>query len=221
MYRAMKTYLRLANEHPEALPDPFAHEEVRYPPELVRTFLAEYTHVGEVVFDPFAGFGTTLRVAEEMERRAIGIEYELERCVYSRSLLRHPETLLHGDARRLETYPLPRIDFTITSPPYMHREDREDPLAAYHESGRGYDAYLTDLQAIYRQIGLLMTETARAVVEVANLKKLGTVTTLAWDIAHTISEVLHFEGEVVVAWEPTYDYGYDHSYCLLFTRPPV
>ncbi len=29
----------------------------------------EYTHPGELVFDPFAGFGTTLRVAEEMERR--------------------------------------------------------------------------------------------------------------------------------------------------------
>jgi hypothetical protein len=217
----MKTYLRLANEHPEALPDSFAPEEVRYPPELVRTFLAEYTQVGEVVFDPFAGFGTTLRVAEDMERRATGIEYELDRCVYGRSRLRHPETLLHGDARRLETYALLPIDFTITSPPYMQREDPEDPLTAYHEAGRGYDAYLSDLQAIYRQIGLRMTETARAVVEVANLKRLGTVTPLAWDVAHTLSQVLHFEGEIVVAWEPTYGYGYDHSYCLVFTRASV
>jgi tRNA G10 N-methylase Trm11 len=217
----MKTYLQLPNEHPEVLPEPFAHDDVRYPPELVRTFLAEYTHVGDLVFDPFAGFGTTLRVAEEMERRASGIEYDWERCVYSRSRLRHPETLLHGDARQLASYPLPRIDFTLTSPPYMHRDDREDPLAAYQEPGRGYDAYLADIQAIYRQIGLLMTETARAVVEVANLKNLGTVTPLAWDLAHTISQVLHFEGEIVVAWEPTYAYGYDHSYCLLFTRPPI
>lgn len=214
----MKTYLRLPNKHSETLPEPFAHDEVRYPPELVRTFLAEYTRVGDVVFDPFAGFATTLRVAEEMERRAIGIEYNLERCVYSRSLLRHPETLLHGDARQLASYSLPPIDFTITSPPYMNRDDPEDPLAAYQQPGRGYDAYLADIQAIYRQIGLLMTETARVVVEVANLKKSGTVTPLAWDIARAISQVLHFEGEIVVTWEPTYAYGYDHSYCLLFSR---
>jgi DNA modification methylase len=216
-----KTYLRWRNEQHEALPSHFAHDDVRYSPELVRTFLAEYTQVGDQVFDPFAGFGTTLRVAEEMERRASGIEYDLERCIYIRSHLRHPEALLHGDARRLATYHLPCIDFTITSPPYMHRDDQEDPLTAYQEAGRGYDAYLTDIQEIYRQIGLLMTDTAVAVVEVANLKKLGTVTPLAWDIAHTISQVLHFDGEVVIEWEPTYSYGYDQSYCLLFTRPPI
>jgi tRNA G10 N-methylase Trm11 len=215
----MKTYLQLPNAHPDPLPDQFADDDVRYAPDLVRTFLAEYTRVGEVVFDPFAGFGTTLLVAEAMERRAIGLEYDRDRWNYTRSRLRHPETLLHGDARQLASYALPRIDFTITSPPYMRRDDPTDPLAAYQEPGRGYDAYLADLQAIYHQIGLLMTETARAVIEVANLKHSGMVTTLAWDMAHAISQVLRFEGEIVVAWEPTYGYGYDHSYCLLFSRP--
>jgi tRNA G10 N-methylase Trm11 len=217
----MKTHLRLQNEQYEALPKQFAHTDVRYTPELVRTFLTEYTHAGDLVFDPFAGFGTTLHVAEEMERRVSGIEYDPERCAYIRSRLRHPEALLHGDARRLATYNLPRIDFTLTSPPYMHRDDAEDPLVAYQEPGRGYDAYLADIQDIYRQIGLLMNETAVAVVEVSNLKKPGRVTPLAWDIAHAISQVLRFKGEVVVQWEPTYGYGYDHSYCLLFTRRPM
>jgi len=216
----MKTYLQLPHEHPESLPEPFAHDDVRYSPELVRSFLAEFTQVGDLVLDPFAGFGTTLRVAEEMERRAIGLEYDLERCLYTRSCLRHPETLLYGDARQLASYSLPPIDFTLTSPPYMHRDDLEDPLTAYQQPGRGYDAYLTNLQAIYRQIGLLMTRTARAVIEVANLKKSGIVMPLAWDIAKTISQVLHFEGEIIIAWEPTYGYGYDHSYCLIFTRTP-
>jgi hypothetical protein len=31
--------------------------------------------------------------------------------------------------------------------------------------------------------------------------------------------VLRFEGEVVVDWEPTYGFGYDHSYCLVFKAP--
>ncbi len=57
-------------------------------------------------------------------------------------------------------------------------------------------------------------------VEVANLKKMGAVTPLAWDIARAISQVLRFEGGIVVAWEPTYGYGYDHSYCLIFSLPP-
>ncbi|MBO0783418.1 MAG: hypothetical protein J2P37_31795, partial [Ktedonobacteraceae bacterium] len=55
----MRTCIRLRNEQPEALPEPFAHDDVRYPPELVRVFLREYTYPGDLVFDPFAGFGTT------------------------------------------------------------------------------------------------------------------------------------------------------------------
>jgi hypothetical protein len=56
-----------------------------------------------------------------------------------------------------------------------------------------------------------------AVIEAANIKRNGRLTTLAWDIARVVSEVLHFEGEVVIAWD-CYGYGYDHSYCLVFTR---
>ncbi len=205
----MRTYLRLPNTKPD---------DVRYPAALVRAFLADYTRPGDLVFDPFAGFGTTLLVAEELGRRGLGIEYDARRCAYARSQLRAPETLLHGDARRLSAYDLPRVDFSITSPPYMSRGDPENPLTAYATPGAGYDAYLADLRDIYRQLGVLLTNSAMAVVEVSNLKGPDGVTTLAWDVARAIGEVLRFEGEVVVGWEPTYGYGYDHSYCLLFGR---
>ncbi len=216
----MKTYLRLPNIQPDALPADLAHDDVRYPAALVRAFLADYTHRGDLVFDPFVGFGTTLQVAQEMGRRGLGIEYDARRCAYARSRLRAPESLLHGDARRLSAYSLPRVDFSITSPPYMRRDDPENPLTAYATPGNGYDAYLADLREVYRQLGALLTDGAVAVVEVSNLKGPDGVTTLAWDVARAIGEVLRFEGEVVVCWEPTYGYGYDHSYCLLFRRFP-
>jgi hypothetical protein len=53
-------------------------------------------------------------------------------------------------------------------------------------------------------------------LEVANLKSEKQVTTLAWDVGREISKVLRFEGEVVVCWDK-YGYGYDHSYCLVFS----
>jgi len=130
------------------------------------------------------------------------------------------DALLHGDSRRLSAYDLLHVDFSITSPPYMSRGDPENPFTNYSTPGAGYDAYLADLRDIYRQLGVLLTDSAMAVVEVSNLKGPDGVTTLAWDIARAIGEVLRFEGEVVVGWEPTYGYGYDHSYCLLFKRFP-
>lgn len=140
----MRTYIALTNRQDEALPAPFAEDDVRFTPDLVRTFLAEYTQPGQLVFDPFAGFGTTLRVAEQMGRRACGLELDPARCAYAQSRLRHPETLTCGDARRLSTYGFAPIDFSLTSPPYMSRDDPADPLTAYSVAGRGIVAVSAD-----------------------------------------------------------------------------
>jgi hypothetical protein len=157
-------------------------------------------------------------VAEAMERIPYGVEFDARRARYIRSLLRRPGGLIHGDSRRLLSYQLPTFDFSITSPPYMGREDPEDPFTNYTADGGGYAAYLRDIQQIYAQVRQLMKPDARVALEVANLKGPAGVTTLAWDVAQALSSVLRFEGEVVLAWD-SYAYGYDHSYCLVFARP--
>ena len=62
-----------------------------------------------------------------------------------------------------------------------------------------------------------MAGDAKVVIEVANIRHEEKLTTLAWDIAKEISKVLHFEGEVVICWD-SYGGGYDHSYCLIFSK---
>lgn len=217
----MKTYLHLQKTNTAPLPPPFTSDDVRYPESLVRALLEAFTEPGQVVFDPFAGYGTTLQVAEEMGRVGFGLELSEERARFARSRLRHPERLIHGDARRLAAYDLPAFDFSITSPPYMGRNDPQDPLDAYQSPGQGYQAYLQGIRSIYQRARSLMQPTARVVIEAANLKLTGEVTPLAWDIAREVGRVLSFEGEIVVCWEPTYGFGYDHSYCLVFSAAPA
>jgi hypothetical protein len=184
-----RTFLLPANTQAEALPAAFQDDDVRYPAALARHFIDQFTRPG----DP-------------------------ARVAYVRERLADPAAIMHGDARRLASYNLPPIDFCMTSPPYMNRGDREDPLRAYTAAGAGYDAYLAGLRDIFAQAGALLRPGARAVIEVANLKRDGRVTTLAWDLARVVADVLVFEGEVVVGWDH-YGYGYDHSYCLVFRRP--
>ena len=81
-------------------------------------------------------------------------------------------------------------------------------------------AYLDELAGIFASCRRLMNPGAKVVVEVANLKDEHGVTTLAWELALALRRVLRFEGEVVVDWD-RYDYGYDHSYCLVFRAPDV
>ena len=92
----------------------------------------------------------------------------------------------------------------------------EDPFTGYKATGKGYNAYLRDIRSIYQQLRKHMKPMGKVILEVSNLKWENQVTTLAWDIGQEISQVLHFDGEVIVCWDK-YGYGYDHSYCLMFT----
>ncbi|MEN9937033.1 MAG: hypothetical protein RLZZ387_3612 [Chloroflexota bacterium] len=215
----MRTFLRLKNRRAHRLPDTFRDEELRYPEELVATFLRQHTRPGDVVLDPFAGYGTTLTVAEQMGRVPLGVEADERRVAYARALLRDPAALHCADSRRLAELGLPPCDFAMTSPPFMERGDAEYPLEGYRPTGAGYEDYLRELTDVFAQVRDVMRPGALAVLEVANLRGSAGVTTLAWDVARAVGEVLRFEGEVVVGWD-SYAYGYDHSYCLLFRRLP-
>ena len=212
----MKTWFQLEMTHPEALPEALKSDDVRYPEALVEHFLREFTQVGDTVLDPFAGFGTTLVVAERMGRIPCGVEMLPERVAYAWGRLTQPELLIQGDTRALATLELPPIAFCMTSPPFMGKEDREDPLAAYQARNRGYRAYLNEMRGVFGQLRKHMQPAGTVVLEVSNLKVEGQLTTLAWDMATEVARVLRFEGEVIACWD-RYDYGYDHSYCLVYS----
>ncbi len=216
----MKTYISLKTERASQLPEEFRKDDVRYADALVEHFLNEYTDQGDIIFDPFMGFGTTLLVAEQLDRIGYGVEYDEKRWRYVQTILKHPERALHGDSTKLDSIAIPDFSFSITSPPYMGKHHKENPFTAYSTEFEGYHLYLDTIRGVYEQLGRKLKPHGRAVIEVANLKhEDGTLTTLAWDIAGAVSKVLRFVGETIITWDTAYGYGYDHSYCLMFERP--
>lgn len=213
----VQTWLQFTRENKTALPSRFQREDVRAAENMLEFFINEFTEKGQIVFDPFAGFGTTLLVAEAMGRIGYGIEYSEPKADYVRGLLTHPKHLIQGDSRNLLAYDLPDFDLCLTSPPYTNEYDSENPFVDYRQKGFDYPSYLKEMGNIFSQVAQKMKPTSHVVIEAANLKKQGHVTTLAWDIAREVSHILHFEGETMIGWDK-YGYGYNHSYCLVFSK---
>lgn len=108
----------------------------------------------------------------------------------------------------------PRIDFSISSPPYMTKVDHpQNPLSGYQSLDGDHPTYLRELTRIYGALAERLAPGARVVINAANLRD--GPTPLAWDIAGAVSSVLTFEREIVIDWDRP-DAWFTNDYCLLF-----
>lgn len=145
-------------------------KDVSFSPALVEAFLAEYTDPGDLVFDPFAGFGTTLIVAEAMNRRALGTELLAERVDFVHTRIGPAAEIVQHDARDLAALDVGPFDLVITSPPYMTRTHHpQNPLTGYQSLDGEYETYLAELQTMSSHVGTMVRPGKRIVVNVANL----------------------------------------------------
>lgn len=55
-----------------------------FPEELPYRCIKMFSYVGDMVYDPFAGIGTTLKVCKELNRSCVGVELSKNYCdIYS------------------------------------------------------------------------------------------------------------------------------------------
>jgi hypothetical protein len=189
--------LRIDRTDDFVLPVDMAGDDVRFSEQLVEHFLGRFTQPGDLVLDPFAGFGTTAVVAERLGCRSISVELLSERTALIRSRVGPTAEVVTGDARQLATMPIPPVDLVITSPPYMTANDHpQNPLTGYLELGGDYSGYLDDMLVVFDQVRAVLKPGCHAVVNVANLSHQGMVTHLALDIRRVLSTILDLEAEV-------------------------
>ncbi len=73
---------------PNQLPHPCP-----YPEELAYRLIRLFSYTGDLVLDPFAGIGTTLKVAEWAKRNWVGYELKKEYIRYAKKRIPQPVTL--------------------------------------------------------------------------------------------------------------------------------
>ncbi|HIT76013.1 MAG TPA: site-specific DNA-methyltransferase [Candidatus Avipropionibacterium avicola] len=206
-----------------------ADEDIHMPAALAHHAIEQYSRPGDLVLDPFAGFGTAPITAQRLGRHGLGVEYNPERAELAAAGLAAPDTVVRGDARQLTAAVADlaertgldcrgAVDLCLTSPPYMARNDpASNPLTAYSSGTATYDSYLDELEGVFGDVAELIRPGGWLVVHAANLVHDGEVTPLAFDLTRVISRQLRFRGEITVAWNgaPEWMTG---DYLLTFCR---
>ena len=197
---------------------PDGQELVTFTESLATRVIEELTEPGDLVLDPFAGFGTSLVVAERLGRRTLGVELIPERVVHVATRLADPARILQGDALRLHELVDEPVDLVLTSPPYRTRNEHpEDPLAAYERDGGDYASYLADLGTVFGQVAGLLRPGGHLAVNVANLRHEGVLTPLAWDLAAVVAAHLTLVQDCYLAWDSLPE-DVTGDYLLVFER---
>ena len=193
-------------------------DNVQFTESLVEAFVAEYSHVGDVVLDPFAGYGTTAVVATRMGRRAIAVELLPERAALIRERVGRDAQVVTGDARSLATIVAGPIDLCLTSPPYMAAADHpENPLTGYLTNDGDYQTYLDEIEAVAVQIIGMLRRGGHLVLNIADVDNGGVVTPLARDVSERVARHAELVREIGICWDQQPD-GVVNDRCLVF-RP--
>ncbi len=202
----------LAAERPEGTAD-----DVHFTEALAASVIGHASQPGDLVLDPFAGYGTTVAVAARMGRRAIGIELLPEHLEIARARCSDEARLILGDARVVSQLVREPVDLVLTSPPYMAGKDHpQNPLTGYVTEDGDYGVYLRELGAIFGQIAGLLRPAGQLVVNVANVVSPdGTVTPLASDMAEVIDRHVPLLGVTTLRWDEP-PAGIDGDYLLWF-----
>lgn len=208
-------YMELPYKHERAAPS-FDSAEDKFPDTLVRTFLERYTKQGDKVFDPFAGLGTTLFTAEDMGRIPYGIEHDERRYEWVAGQLEHWTNMACADAGDMNECGLPKMNFCITSPPFMAKNHQWNPLYGGDPAYAGYDNYLKRMGDIFATLSDRMKRGAYIAVHLDNLKRGNIYTPLVRDVSLQIERSMRLDAEIMIRWTSGTPPAYPHTHCLLF-----
>ena len=112
----------------------------RMPPQVVESLLWDYTEPGWIIFDPFAGGGTTIDVAKRMGRRV----WASDLTPSTPALPIHAHDILSGWPKEAPA----RVDFILLDPPYW-----KQAKGRYSESAQDLgNQSLDEFYASWRQV---------------------------------------------------------------------
>ena len=134
-------------------------------PEMAKMAIEKYSSEGDLVFDPFAGCGTTVIEAKYLKRNSLGYEINSEGIAIANEMLKQklldgPKTktiniIKEKDSKTFSKQDIKNdgkkdyVDFILTSPPYYNNlpySDDKEQLGVIED----YDEFLKNIGIIWK-----------------------------------------------------------------------
>ncbi|MET3496439.1 DNA methyltransferase [Variovorax boronicumulans] len=173
--------------------------------EQMLPFVRQFSRPGDTVFDPFAGFGTTLLAARLENRLASGCEVDAGRIDLIRErLTRHGllsgTTLLHGSCDALDDGALPPFDLCLANVPYFGCRWPGTPSTAQLYDSQSYAQHLEGLRHVFYRVRSGLREGGACIAMVQNIRLGDRVLPLAFDLARILGSLFVMEEERVLVY---------------------
>ena len=204
-----------------------------FPAELAKRLIECFTNDSQdTILDPFAGVGSTLMAAKELNKDAIGIELSQEFRDIAMNRLSNAEIQLTlfdkvessvdihvVDSRTLCQYvDKNSVDMVVTSPPYWDILIEKRPLypkenANYGDTEkdlgklRDYDEFLSELKTVFEQVYRVMKPNTYCCIVVMDIRKGNRLYPLHMDISMFMEDI-GYQLDDLIIWNRAQDYNY-------------
>jgi hypothetical protein len=175
----------------------------------MRPFVRAYSRSGDVVFDPFCGFGTTLLAAALEGRTGLGMEIDRERTELGRERLRR-----HGfEPPRTQVVPgslpqaqLPgRVDLCLTSVPYFGCRWPGRAWTGQFYAAPDFDTYLMAMRTVFHAVREALPDGGYCIAMAENVRIDGRTLPVAWEVARILDSLFLACDERVLCYPPRDD----------------
>ena len=198
-----------------------------FPSALAQRIIECFTSKDDrLVFDPFAGVGSTLVAAKELGKDAVGIEVSNEFATIAEYRINQiipfageSRIKVHvADSRELYKYVSPNsVDMVLTSPPYWDillekrtadYKDRRDYGDTDADLGkiRDYQQFLRELSKIFAQVYSVMKPKSYCCVVVMDLRKKGRFYPYHMSVARLMDDIGFIFDDLIV-WDRGREYN--------------
>ncbi len=193
--------------------------QIAMPNEVSKKLIKLFTKKGDLILDPFCGYGNILLNARRLGRKAFGVDINKKTVDYCNE---RNISVINENALNIKKISLPEADACITSPPFFHLSTNDLHLKENLSEIKNYSSYLDKLSNIFVDLKKHLKKDKYLVIIIKNLYINEKFIPLAWDLVSNLKKEYTLCKEII--WvkskkyyqKVTYRSSMNHTYILIF-----